>query len=461
MRKIGAMMNSVEEWADKNRSVALFTVSLSSIGLIWLTDWMLGGHLYRLIFYPDFSTAGIARGWSAVSYTIILLAGLPSAFLLWVWRDRNVRDQLAEKRNEIMNQRDELEILKAQVDTQSSQLKNQTRELEIQSEQLTAQKEQIANQRKEISLKEFQEVQRVAAGLFDVDGPESAKVQLQIAAMHQLRGFLEDEYPLTFRRAAFELLLAGHSSAVVGLIEDDDDSEIRWYEAVGSFPNRADTVSVERAKIIRDDANLIVRSRFPLQGRRFDFLMFRGIDAQNLNFTSSSFVGCSLRGGNVSGTRLVSAKLVAVDAGSSVMRDAHLQSAEFRNSLLSKADLRGVRGRWCKFDNSYLSNANLQDADFSAASFRNANLQDANLSHSQLTDADFRGANLEGVTIDKANFEGSKFDDQTRFAKDWSGLAENAKADYRSQWRDRGMKHIDDTKKSEGGYDDLDDDIPF
>ena len=108
--------------------VAIAERLLDNGDLKWLRDWIKESSLYGPLFFPGEE----AIVWKDRLQGVILLLGLPVAFCLWYWRDRNVRDQ-------------------------------------------------IENSRKDINLKEFQEVQMRAAGAMDENLPEAARRQLQIA----------------------------------------------------------------------------------------------------------------------------------------------------------------------------------------------------------------------------------------------------------------------------------------
>lgn len=431
-------MKDLWNWSNANRPASLIAVFFASVLFGYTIDWLLGGHLYRRVFYPDFTSPAGARAWSAIIYTVIFIFGIPTAFLLWVWRDRNVRDQLIEKKNEVKNQRLQLDVLRKQVDVQGGQIEHQAKQLEIQSDQLE-------NQRKDIFLKEFQEVRKVAAGLFDIEGAEGAKIQLQIAAMHQLRGFLQEEYPSTFRRASFELLLAGHAHAVTSSTENVKPSSLSHFSLQDYPTKNFDTVSIERTKIIRDDAKIIFSMGFSLQGRKFDFINFSNLNFSSLNFSGSSFFGadlgyaklvnCWISRSDFTGTYLRQAKLNGLRGYSGKFHNAHAQESNWQGSELSSPDFTQADLKGAIFDECTFANAKFKNSNLAGASFKGANMKEAL----------FVGADLTDLKIDdKTDLDGSKFDDETVFSSDWKTLSEAAKADYRCRWRDRGMRHVDD-----------------
>ena len=156
-------------------TVAILERLLAADELGWLRDWVKDSAIYGPLFFPEAATVE----WKDRLQAILVLLGLPVALCLWYWRDRNVRDQIEEQRKQVIEQQ-----------------------------------RQVGNQNRAFNLTEFQEVQMRAAGALDEKLPPEAREQLQIAALHQLRGFLRGEYGESFRRPAFELLLAGHAEAV-------------------------------------------------------------------------------------------------------------------------------------------------------------------------------------------------------------------------------------------------------
>ena len=231
-------------------TVAILERLLAADELGWLRDWIKGSDIYGPLFFPEAAPVE----WKDRLQAILVLLGLPVAFCLWYWRDRNVRDQIEEQRKQVIEQQ-----------------------------------RQVRNQSRAFSLAEFQEVQMRAAGALDEKLPAEAREQLQIAALHQLRGFLRGEYDESFRRPAFELLLSGHAEAMrrIGVppvraqiqsrsLQLTSASELR--EAVEVLRARLDPIMTERLKIIRDECNTIFRSGYPVSNRAFDFVNLTGVD---------------------------------------------------------------------------------------------------------------------------------------------------------------------------------------
>lgn len=219
--------------------------------------------------------------WREATQLLIIFIGLPAAFVLWAFRDHHVNGTLA-------------------------------------------------NQRKDVNLKEFQEIQLRAAGALDEKLPAEAREQLQIAALHQLRGFLRGDFGPDFCRPAFELLLAGHTAAMerIGLREAID----RWRagnpspanirgeidSAISEARSRWTAVDRERAGIVRDERQAVFHRDWPLNGRRFDGIRLpAGALLARLQLGGGVFIGADLfeahlEGANLRGVNPASIRTCAV-----------------------------------------------------------------------------------------------------------------------------------------------------
>ena len=368
----------------------LLTVTLT-LSVALAIDGFTGWHVYYRLFYPAQETPADVQAWSALIYALLLVGGLPVAFLVWHWRDVNVRDQ-------------------------------------------------IESARKDINLKEFQEIQLRASGALDEKLPAEAREQLQIAALHQLRTFLRGEYGEAFRRPAFELLLAGHAAAMerIGLPKALDTWRkikpaadiIRKsvQEAVAKASAKWTAVDRERAGIIRDEWRAVFGRGFPLNGRRFDAITVPpGALLARLNLSGSVFVGADLVGAHLEGAYLRSAHLEGAD-----LVGAHLEGAVLSGAHLEGADL---------------SMAHLEGASLLGAHLEGTNLFMAHLEGANLVGAHLEGANLSGTDWRRARFEPvfpAVFDDATKLLDDWDGADEAGRNAARDELRALGARHVDD-----------------
>ena len=317
------------------RPAQLLLMVTLTLSVALAIDGFTGWHVYDRLFYPKQNTPADVQAWSALIYALLLVGGLPVAFLVWHWRDVNVRDQ-------------------------------------------------IESARKDINLKEFQEIQLRASGALDDKLPAEAREQLQIAALHQLRTFLRGEYGEAFRRPAFELLLAGHAAAMerIGLPKALDTwrkttpaaNIVR--ESVQKAVARAaaawTAVDRERAGIIRDEWRAVFGRGFPLNGRRFDAITVPlGALLARLNLSDSVFVGANLR----------SAHLEGADLGWTHLEGADLSGARLEGADLSGAQLEGAHLHEAHLEGADLSGAHLEDADLCFAHLEDRKSTRLNSSH--------------------------------------------------------------------------------
>ena len=360
-------LKKADDWINVHRPWALLIAVSFTIGVVALINSITGSDLFRQFFFPKVCASNNPLtcdplAWKDLFQAAILILGLPVAFLLWHWRDRNVRDQ-------------------------------------------------IENARKDINLKEFQEVQLRAAGALDEKLPEEAREQLQIAALHQLRGFLRGEYGESFERPAFELLLAGHAAAMerVGLLEaintwranspqiQSMGDEVRL--EIQQAKKRWNAIDRERARIIADEWRAVFNKKWPLRGRRFDGIKLpEDAVLDGLNLIGSVFIDAHL--------------------------GPHLEGVELFGAHLE--------GAWLEF-----------------ASLKGAYLNNAHLEGAYLTGARLEGANLHG--IDPASLDPSLcavYDDDTTFFDAMFPSEDDPTADQvRAQWCAKGARHVDEIQQ--------------
>ena len=401
-------LKKADDWINAHRPWAVLITVSFTIGVVALINSITGSDLFRQFFFPKVCASNKPPtcdplAWKDLFQAAILILGLPVAFLLWHWRDRNVRDQ-------------------------------------------------IENARKDINLKEFQEVQQRAAGALDESLLAEARQQLQIAALHQLRGFLRGEYGESFERPAFELLLAGHAAAMerVGLLTELDDlrgsepklqnlgAEIK--KAKFKAAKRWTAIDRERALIIGDEWRAVFNKKWPLSGRRFDGIKLpEGAALGGLDLTYSVFVGADMSKAHLRGAGL---------------NRAHLESATMDDVLLDFADLRGAYLESAKLSHASLERADLRDAHLESSTLQQAYLKGADLTDAHLEDANLHYTNLEGANLRGINpaslasvgyVHGAVYDDQTIFIdlKFWSEGDPTAD-EVREQWREKGARHVDE-----------------
>ena len=376
--------------------------------------------------------------WRFLIQPILLLIGVPSAFVLWAFRDHNAKSALE-------------------------------------------------NQRKDINLKEFQEIQLRAAGGLDEKLPAKARQTLQIAAIHQLRPFLRGEYGSSFRRPAWELLKArlaasaeesgyvaisdwverGGFSAVEG---ESADARARRNESEISSKiasTRPDAVAIAATGLISEDAQRLFRQDLPLAGGRYEGTVLNGALLAGIRFDGASFVAANLSGAHLEGAFLAGAHLEGTDLSNACLEGARLSLAHLEGAYLNGAHLEGaylygvhlerVQLFRAHLEGAYLRKARLEAAFLSSAHLERADLEGARLEGAFLYLTHLEGANLtsvhlEGATLYDVHLDGDTkmteaiYDDATRFAKDWHSLTQPEREAARTPWRHRGMIHVSEVK---------------
>lgn len=307
-----SLINVTDYWEKIGRPLQLLSVVCLTLitGLVVLD--VMDSQMLKDLIHPklnisgikvdhDFARRSLGRGieghdisllnyrvnkWKSLYQLTAIILGTPVAFMLWYWRDKNVRDQ-------------------------------------------------IEIGRREISLKEFQEVQIRAAGALDKSIDMQAREALQIASLHQMRVFLQkkDKY---LRTPALELLLAGHVADMDRLgTRQLESRSVRGrgtttsgrIEADGFFAKLRDKryrVTLERMGILRDESDTLFTSKLDFEGRNFDLLALEiPKNARILNFTGTSFFGTVLCGSDLRGHDLSLCRLQGSD-----LRGTHWHQAK-------------------------------------------------------------------------------------------------------------------------------------
>jgi uncharacterized protein YjbI with pentapeptide repeats len=409
--------------------------------------------------------------WKDGIQLLILLIGVPTAFILWAFRDHNVGATLA-------------------------------------------------NQRKDVNLKEFQEIQMRAAGALDEKLPASARLTLQIAALHQLRSFLRGDYGNSFRRPAWELLRAlmltqsnsaemelihSHISKFVERAQNDDlgpyhhrfEVQLEFEQMLSDIDETPLSSSLK--SIIREDRYSIFEKTLPLEGANFQRLsipfqaFLSNLVLKRCNFTAVDFAMghfefCDLSHAILRGARLWDANfqfscLNFADFSGANMRQANLNYAAMRSinlkgallnsaqlqfcnielavmtgavgfqTIMYGANLQGVNLRFARLEGVCLENADLKEADlresYISGNLLGANFSSADLRGAKLFIADFENAILFGKGVDNFEPTGALFDDTTELCSGWEDDTEEYRNELRNRFRQMGAQHIDDVDDSE------------
>jgi Pentapeptide repeats (9 copies)/Pentapeptide repeats (8 copies) len=376
---VNTSLENLDEWTNRHRPTALLLTVTLTIGIAVLVNWAIGSNLFQQLFYPERESVADVRFWSALVYATAFGLGLPVAFLLWHWRDRNVRDQ-------------------------------------------------IENDRKDTNLKEFQDVQVRAAGGFDKEFSSEVKATLQIAALHQLRGFLKGGFGPAFRRPALETYSALLSRYDASQWENGD-------EASNLIPNEIfdalrSIVFEEWQWFFWEDYKK--RISWPLAGRSFHAIKLPpGADLQGIDLSGVSFYGsaldlvsfnrsdcsdtnfglCSLRNSRFDGAVCDGAKFDDADLAGASSVCADFSSASFNRTKFHAGDFTRAsffrsKGRECEFVNTTLTDANFNDCRFVKVDFQNSRLQGAKFVSAHITSGSIAGADVRNCDFSYAMLDG-------------------------------------------------------
>lgn len=321
----------------------LSTLSVFSGTKQWLTDRPFFGPLFFPRDPPD---------WKDRLTALIPIIGLPIAFLLWHWRDRNVQDQ-------------------------------------------------IENQRKDVNLKEFQDVQLRAVGVLSGETPSDSKHILQIAALHQLRAFLKGEYGEGFRRPAFETYSA--------LLSRWDALEWEAGDEDGNYlPN--EIFKAVRA-IVYEDWKWFFwedydrRKGWPLSGRSFHHISLPvDADLSGLDLSRVNFYGSHLDNVNFD-----EAKCWEANFSKCSMRCSSLNMASCEDAKFDDTDLAGSKAQGSDMSCTSLKRTKFHASDFERANFYKADGSDCAFVNTKLAGSEFSGASFMGVDFQNSRLPNTRF----------------------------------------------------
>ena len=99
------LRTKLDDWTNQHRPTALLGVVAFTVAAVGLLNWASGSDLFRQFFFPEhcdtkFPAKCDPLEWKELFQAAALVLGLPVAFLLWQWRDRNVRDQIENARKD-------------------------------------------------------------------------------------------------------------------------------------------------------------------------------------------------------------------------------------------------------------------------------------------------------------------------------------------------------------------------
>jgi uncharacterized protein YjbI with pentapeptide repeats len=300
---------------------------------------------------------------------------------------------------------------------------------------------QIDNSRKDVNLKDFQRLSELACGTHfpeckdkdeSYESRREAAQSLQVAAIYQLKEFMEGAYGSQFMRPSFLLLTSVWSS----LVDKDQSRWNIWIEQM----TKADTAEVidkneleqwrENGQFAREQYRVLFSK--PLGLALHDVLvgeygyrlrlnisdlgsrLLAGINhslygMQTICLAKQKLIGvrwdgASLIGINLQGANLRSAKFKGATLLLAKLEGSDLSGAEFQGARLSLAKMHGATLIKTQLQRSILRGANLQGADMRKARLQGADLKSAvihkaDLRKSNLFDADLRGTEFNGADL--------------------------------------------------------------
>ena len=242
-------------WQSSPRALQLFIANFIGLPLIFLLLFCL-----QKFFNPS---DDVLKGAGIWNFIVVVLA-IPSAFMVWYFRDQNS-------------------------------------------------KESIENQRKDINLKDFQKLSELAAGMYLVEDKvtkeekedektvtktessqraeksisrREASEALQIAAVYQLKAFLDGEHGKYFKGSTFHLLLSIWRGITQPYLND-----VNKLKKVTSTPLAKaieSVLTIDKGKIFHEHKDDLV-------GISLAGMYLTNIDFKDLDFTSCKFIGTVFR----------------------------------------------------------------------------------------------------------------------------------------------------------------------
>lgn len=353
--------------------------------------------------FPSLAKADYIELSKAWAYPLLIISGLPVLFVLWTFRDSNARQK-------------------------------------------------IANDRKDVNLKEFQELQLRASGLFPPGSSPDAVRTLQTASIYQLAGFIRGEYGANFQRPTFETLvvlaeqfsLSDGSARLSKLIERAAKRyrATRWAASrtfnplfISNFLTKVKNLHREHDSStkhspairvlsvnIRHYASSIPLSRIALYrlfGNRTNFtkLIFDRVRLVKGQFAWSNFNRATIHGSGFYFCSFVKSKMdyfltfntdfIDCRFQELVSRRSDYQSCSFLRSQIHDCDFRFSTFDQCDFTMVTLHKVDLRGASLKWANFRQASLHDV----------DLRGTDLRAVDPNViSSATGCKIDRYTRIS---------------------------------------------
>ncbi|WND46740.1 pentapeptide repeat-containing protein [Pasteurella multocida] len=350
---------------------------------------------------------GDSRGlWTLI--TAIITA--PIAFIIWVFRDINAKQQ-------IENQRKDINLKEFQ------KIAEWVSGLHLIEDEVT---EKIVNQTEQEKTRKYtQQSEHLSISTFS---KKDGAVGLQIAAIYNLLPFYRGEHGESFKKPALNLLLSAWLALQQKEVKNlenfdvltnrlDFDNTVKKIQENGRSPIGIAITHV----LLADGGEHLVQypEVFPnlcLAGMDFHL---PGLDKNVLslfiNIKSKDCSGINLMAANLNNVRLEGASLENASLGGASLYKASLNGASLYKASLNgaslyKASLEGARLNWASLEGARLERASLEGASLEGARLNWASLEGARLERASLEGASLNLASLEGASLERASLEGASLE---------------------------------------------------
>ncbi len=460
---MGILFKTVDDWINKHRAWSLLAAVFITVTMVALINWLTGSDHFRQFFYPKRCVPTSPEScdpieWKELFQAAVLILGLPIAFLLWHWRDRNVRDQ-------------------------------------------------IENTRKDLNYREFNEIQVRLAGAIDIDVSEKSSIALQTSALFQMSEFLSGDRGDQFARTAFEAVRAKYNSDFEELFSNKFKREIHDFNQIydkiiqhrfkkyhhllmlmmhlnhdlrkiGDLYQKDPSKRMNRRFFSENFQDIFLNNKYAhyfnistlhipsvvedknLAGIQAIGTRFSGEKIHKVKFTNSNLLGaaflkatitkCDFRLATIDLAKIINSSLENCDFSHAKLRKIQLQDVDpityqLRSSKLVKCSFQGADLTWTS-----LGEQDFTDTDFSSAILICTDFGRCNVAGSNFTNCDIRGANM--TRIDPRllkSCQDARFDDSTKFHLPTPGTSlswtHEQLQEIRDLWRSCGAKHVNDS----------------
>ncbi|WP_374091577.1 pentapeptide repeat-containing protein [Pasteurella multocida] len=347
---------------------------------------------------------GDSRGlWTLI--TAIITA--PIAFIIWVFRDINAKQQ-------IENQRKDINLKEFQ------KIAEWVSGLHLIEDEVT---EKIVNQTEQEKTRKYtKQSEHLSISTFS---KKDGAVGLQIAAIYNLLPFYRGEHGESFKNPALNLLLSAwlalqtKESNYLSFNKDSDyiDNEIIDIQIKSNSYIGIAITSVlfsDGGKYLLEHLKLVPNLYLP--GVNFNLpsldksisKLFNSVSCEGINLVGSQLNDIYVSRVNFSDAKLVGASFEEAKFYNVKFNKAYLQKARFLESYLNDVSFHHSKLYEANFMGAILNKVNFEYAKSDHALFNNAEIKNSNLSGAQLECADLSGVTLSEVVMKNCNLKNAR-----------------------------------------------------